>query len=192
MPRCRSIGMSALVLVAVLALPGCAARLAFSDPPPIDPQNRQRCDVRSKSDLRACLVPAGSEHDATKQVGPNCYWRKFDSETVKFHVKANGKNRRFSFEVVNLCAEPLDVQMEFAAVKDFPLLEFVTAGCAMDAPVAPWSVRSRGNAVTACDSQRYRGGGKAIYKREVKFYVTYNMTRVYFDPEIAVKDAEAP
>lgn len=181
-----------LVLVAVVMLPGCAAKsvLTFVDPPPIDPRNRLRCDVGpgEKSDVRACLVPKGAEADETKQVGRDCYWRKFDSENVKFHVKANGNNRRFSFEVVNLCTETVMVRMEFAPVQQAPLLEFVTAGCALDAQPA-WSVQSQGNAVTACDSRRYQGHGSKLYKREVKFYVVFNKNNVYFDPEIAVKDA---
>ncbi len=120
MRRCRN-NTLAFVLVAVVMLPGCAAKsvVAFVNPPAIDPRNRSRCDVGlgEKSDVRACLVPKGGEADETKQVGPDCYWRKFDSKNVKFHVKANGNNRRFTFEVVNLCTEPVSVHMTFAQVQ---------------------------------------------------------------------------
>lgn len=192
MHRSRSWGRSVLVLISVLTLPACAARsgLSFRDPPPIDPQSRLRCDVGhgDKSEVRACLVPSGTDADSNKQVGATCYWRKFDSTTT-FHVKANGNNRRFIFEVVNLCADAVSVQTEFAAVPNFPLLEFVTDGCGLNDPRQPRAVPSQGNSVTACDSQRYKGGGVRKYKREVKFYVEYGGRRVYFDPEISVKDA---
>ena len=169
MPRFRSIGMPALVLFAVFALPGCVKRW---EPPPLGLQSHDRCDVLhgDKSEVRACLVPEGSDADTTKQVGPGCYWRKFDSQNVKFHVKANGNNRRFVFEVVNLCANPVGVTMEFAPVGQEPILEFVTTGCAI-ADQQAWTIESQSNVVTPCDSKRYTGGHKT-YKREVKFYAT--------------------
>ena len=191
MCRCLSLVRPVLVLVAVLMLPSCAAKsgLSFRDPPAIDAQSRLRCDIPGgKSEVRACLVPSGADADTTKQVGTNCYWRKFDS-TTKFHVKANGNNRRFLFEVVNLCADAVSVQTEFAEVAGVPLLEFVTGGCGLHDPRQPRPVPSQGNDVAACDSQRYKGGGHKRYAREVKFYVTYSGNKVYFDPEIAVKDA---
>ena len=191
MRRCRTLGRSALVLVALLTLPACAARsgLSFRDPPPIDP-NRLRCELRhgDKSEVRACLVPNGTDADTTKQVGTNCYWRKFDS-THTFRVKANGNNRRFVFEVVNFCEGAVSVQTEFAQIKGVPLLEFVSLGCGLNDPRQPRPVPGQGNDVAVCDSQRYKGGGKTKYAREVKFYVDYNGQKVYFDPEIAVKDA---
>jgi hypothetical protein len=182
----------ALVLVLMFTLPACAARsgLSFRDPPPIDPKNRARCEVGpgDKSEVRACLVPSGAEHDPSKQVGENCYWRRFDSSTV-FHVKANGRNRRFIFEVVNLCESSFKVQTEFAEVKGLPLLEFVSTGCGLNDPRPPRPVPGQGNDAAVCDTKRYTGGGKKRYAREVKFYVDYNGQKVYFDPEIAVKDA---
>jgi hypothetical protein len=192
MRRSRSLEMVMFVLVSVLMLPACVTRsgLSFRDPPAIDPQSRSRCDVGhgDKSEVRACLVPSGTDHDPTKQVGPNCYWRKFDSTTT-FHVKANGNNRRFVFEVVNFCADAVSVHTEFTEVPTFPLLEFVTTGCGLTDPRQPRLVPPEGNDVATCDSKRYRGGGLRKYKREVKFYVDYDKRKVYFDPEISVKDA---